>query len=174
MFTVADLDLLVVRPGISELNLTGLQEGQSVEVRLDVYPDRVFSGSIRRIFPSVDAQSGLFTVEVEIFQEEDKPVIRPGYLARVRFAAENRREVLTIPSEAIVEREGETFVFRLNNDQDQVALTPVTIGIQREGYSEIRDGLEPGAAVAAANLDALDDGTTVRVAGTFRRYGFRN
>jgi membrane fusion protein (multidrug efflux system) len=174
MFTVADMNLLVIRPGVSELNLTGLEEGQPVEVYIDVYPGRIFRGSIRRIFPGADAESGLFTVEVELHQDEDKPMIRPGFLARVRFAADDRREVLTVPSEAIVEREDQTYVFQVNENQNEVTLVPVTVGIQRDGFAEIRDGINAGAKVAAANLDVLDDGTEVRVVGTFRRHGFRN
>lgn len=174
MFTVADLDLLVVRPGISELNLSGLEEGQHVDLHLDVYSDRSFSGSVRRIFPSVDAESRLFTVEVEIHQEEDHPVIRPGYLARVRFAPDDRRNVISVPSEAVAERDGQTYLFVLNDEENEVTQTAITVGVQRDGYVEIRDGIQPGAKVAAANLDALDDAAAVRVVGTFRRHGFRN
>jgi len=174
MFTVTDMDLLVIRPGVSELNLAGLEEGQSVDIHLDVYPDRSFEGSIRRIFPGADAVTRLFTVEVELHQQEDKPVVRPGYLARVRFSTDERREVLTVPSEAVAERDGEKVLFVLNEDEDIATMVPVVIGVQRDGYAEVRDGIEAGRKVAAANLDALEDGTEVRVVGTFRRYGFRN
>jgi membrane fusion protein, multidrug efflux system len=174
MFTVTDMDLLVIRPGVSELNLTGLEEGQSVDIHLDVHPDRSFEGTIRRIFPSADAVTRLFTIEVELHLQEDKPVVRPGYLARVRFSADERREVLTVPSEAVAERDGEKVLFVLNEDEDKVTMVPVIIGVQRDGYAEIRDGIEAGVKVAAANLDALVDDTEVRIVGTFRRYGFRN
>jgi len=174
MFTVTDMDLLVIRPGVSELNLAGLEEGQSVDIHLDVYPDRSFEGSIRRIFPGADAVTRLFTVEIELHQQEDKPVVRPGYLARVRFSTDERREVLTVPSEAVAERDGEKVLFVLNEDEDIATMVPVVIGVQRDGYAEVRDGIEAGRKVAAANLDALEDGTEVRVVGTFRRYGFRN
>lgn len=174
IFTVTDMDLLVIRPGVSEMNLAGLEEGQLVEVRLDVYPDRIFKGSIRRIFPSVDDATRLFTVEVELNQEEDKPVVRPGYLARVRFSADERQDVITVPSEAVAERDGEKVLFVLNEDENSVNMVSVEIGVQRDGYAEIRVGIEAGKKVAAANLEALEDNTEVRVVGTFRRYGFRN
>lgn len=174
MFTVTDMGLLVVRPGVSELNLAGLEEGQQVDVHLDVYPDTVFRGQIRRIFPGVDAVSRLFTTEVEVFQDENMPVLRPGFLARVRFAADDSREVITVPSEAISERNGDSVLFVLNEDENEVRVTPVRIGVQRDGYAEIPEGIEAGTKVAAANLDALNDGSSVRVVGTFRRHGFRN
>ncbi len=174
MFTVTDMDLLVVRPGVSEMNVTGLEEGQSVKVTLDVYPNQIFDGSIRRIFPSSDAQTGLFTVEVEIIQEEGQPVIRPGFLARPQFSVDPREDVSTVPTEALIEREGETYLFVLNEEKGSVSLVPVVTGISRDGYVEIRDGVQPGDVVAASNIESLDDGSDVRVVGTFRRYGFSN
>ena len=174
MFTVTDMELLVVRPGVSELHLQRLEKGQPVELKLDVYPDRTFNGSIRRIFPSADAQTGLFTVEVEIRQEEGQPVIRPGYLARIQFLTDRREDVLTVPAETIVERDGDTFLLLLNEQQDAVTLVPVTTGIRREGFVEIHEGIQSGDMVAASNIESLGDGSSVRVVGRFRRYGFSN
>ena len=174
MFTLADMDLLVVRPGVSERNLSHLEENQEVEIALDVYPDRTFTGSIRRIFPEADPTTRLFTVEVEIHQEEDKPTIRPGYLARTKFTGDQRDDVLTVPSEALADRNGKTYLFVVNDDETTVEMLPVEVGAQRGGYAEITSGIEEGKKVAASNLDALDDGTAIQVVGSFRRYGFNN
>ncbi|TVQ05421.1 MAG: efflux RND transporter periplasmic adaptor subunit [Balneolaceae bacterium] len=174
MFTVTDMSLLVIRPGISELNLAGLIEGMEVDVMMDVYPDHAFSGTIRRIFPNMDPVSGLFTVEVELIREKEQPVVRPGFLARIRFAAYERREVVSVPSESVVERNGERFLFLLENDDENVIQIPVLVGVQRDGYAEILDGIESGVTIVATNLDGLSDGSAVRVVGTFRRHGFRN
>lgn len=174
MFTLEDLDLLVARPGVSELNLSGLAEGQEVDVHLDVYPDETFRGTIRRIFPAVDALTRLFTVEVELIQEDQLPIIRPGFLARVRFSTDDRTDAITVPSEAVYRIEEEPYLFVLNEDESQVTLRPIELGVQRDGYAEIRSGIDVGTKVAAANLESLEDGSSVRVVGTFRRHGFRN
>ena len=174
MFTLADMDLLVARPGVSERNLSHLEENQEVEIVLDVYPDRTFTGSIRRIFPEADPTTRLFTVEVEIHQQEDKPTIRPGYLARTKFTGDQRDDVLTVPSEALADRNGETYLFVINDDETTVEMLPVEVGTQRDGYAEIISGIDEESKVAASNLDALDDGTSIQVVGSFRRYGFNN
>jgi multidrug efflux pump subunit AcrA (membrane-fusion protein) len=62
----------------------------------------------------------------------------------------------------------------LNEDENRVTQTEVEVGVQRDGYAEILSGIEEGTRVAAANLDALEDGSGIRVVGTFRRHGFRN
>lgn len=174
MFTLVDMNLLVVRPGISERNLSHLEENQEVEIALDVYPDRTFTGIIRRIFPEADPTTRLFTVEVEIHQQEDKLTIRPGYLARTKFMGDRRDDVLTVPSEALADRNGENYLFVINDDESTVEMISVEVGAQRAGYAEITSGIEEGNKVAASNLDALDDGTAIQVVGSFRRYGFNN
>ena len=174
VFTVANMDLLVVRPGVSEMNLTGLETGQQVDVSLDVYPNQTFQGAIRRIFPSVDAASRLFTVEIELLQRDGQPIIRPGFLARIHFATDDLSDVLTVPIEAVSEKDGQNVLYVLNEEENRVELREIELGAQQDGYAVILNGLEEGETVAAANLEALSDGSEVRVVGNFRRYGFRN
>ena len=174
LFTLADMDLLVVRPAVSEMNLRGISEADTVRVTLDVYPDREFDGRVRRIFPGSDPLTRLFTVEVELMLKENDPPVRPGFLARTRFTMDERREVVTVPSEALYRSGEEAFVFVLSEENDRVTRRPVDPGVQRDGFVEIREGLTQGERVAAANLEALEDDTVVRVTGTLRRTGFRN
>lgn len=173
LFTIEDHNLLVVRPGIPEIDLGRLERGQAVDLEFDIFPGEVFTGTIRRIFPSADPLTRLFTVEVEIDQRQTSQPVRPGYLARVHFTTEPRPGAVVVPPEAIVTRNGETQVFIIKN-RETLEMRRVVTGIQRDGWTEILDGLEPGEEVAAGNPEALSDGIQVNVTGTFRRYGFRD
>ncbi len=173
LFEIVDMDNLVIRPGVSEMDLGGLETGQVLDVELDVYPDHVFEGSIRRIFPDIDPQSRLFTVEVLLDRQPGDPVVRPGYLARIPFVTDHQEPALTIPTEALTDRNGETFVFVLDPEEQRVRMQAVETGIRRDGWVQILSGLQEGDEVAAANIDALEDHARVSVVGTFRRYGFR-
>ncbi|MDG5767540.1 efflux RND transporter periplasmic adaptor subunit [Balneolales bacterium ANBcel1] len=173
LFEIADLNNLVIRPGVSEMDLKGLETGQSVNIMLDVYPGHEFDGRIRRIYPDIDAESRLFTVEVQLLREDGDPVVRPGYLARIPFVTDHQESSLVVPTEAVVDRNGEDVVFVLDEGEEIVHLQTVDVGIRRDGYAQILSGLEEGDVVAAANIDALEDELPVRVVGTFRRHGFR-
>ncbi len=170
LFTIEDHNLLVVRPALSELDVAKLQRGQELELIFDVFGDEPFPGTIRRIFPAADAISRLFTVEVEIHQNRIPHVIRPGYLVRSRFILDDRSNTLAVPSEAMKTQNGENFVFLIK--EDKAILTKVERGIERDGKVEIRAGISKGDKVAAGNISALEDGSDVRIAGTFRRHGF--
>ena len=170
LFTIEDHTLLVVRPALSEMDVAQLQKGQQLELVFDVFGEESYTGTIRRIFPAADAISRLFTVEVEIHQDKIPHIIRPGYLVRSHFILDDRSNTLTVPSEALLSENGENFLFLI--EADKAFLTKVERGIERDGKVEILSGISKGDKVAAGNITALEDGSEVKVAGTFRRHGF--
>ncbi len=173
LFTIEDHDLLVVRPGVPETDVAHLEKGQEVDMKFDVFPGESFTGVVRRIFPSADAITRLFTVEVEVDQRQASRPVRPGYLARIHFVTDDRTDVLAIPPEAISRRNETTHVFVISDDEAKVSKRTVETGVERDGWIQVISGLEEGEKVAAGNLDPLDDGIKIREVGTFRRYGFR-
>src|SRR5690606_37048933 len=64
LFTIADVSQLVVRLGVSELDVVQLDNGDAVAITLDALPTRQLSGRIRRIFPVGDPTTRLVPVEV--------------------------------------------------------------------------------------------------------------
>jgi len=173
IFTIEDHNLLVMRPALSELDVATLEKGQELELYFDVFGDEPYSGKIRRIFPSADGITRLFTVEVEIDQASLDQPVKPGYLARARFVVEERRDVISVPKEAIVEKDGKNMVFVLSDDKERISRRDVTTGAERDGWVEIISGLEEGKEVAAGNIANLNEDRPVRVTGNFRRFGFR-
>lgn len=170
LFTIEDHSLLVTRPALSELDIVQLDKGQQLNVTFDVFPGQVFQGSIRRIFPAADALTRLFSVEVELDQSQSSDIIRPGYLARMHFTTDHRSNVVAVMPESLVYRDNKVYVFII--DDGSVTQREVETGIRRDGWIEIRSGLNAGEQIAAGNIDALTDGANVEVRGKFRRYGF--
>src|SRR5690606_584711 len=84
LFTIADVSQLVVRVGVSELDVVDLRQGDAVDVTLDALPSRQLAGRIRRIFPIGDATTRLVPVEV-VLDEASARLARPGFLARITF-----------------------------------------------------------------------------------------
>ena len=171
VYTIEDHELLVVRPGVSELDVAFLNQGQEMEMKFDVFGDKLFRGRIRRVFPSADRITRLFTVEVEIDQQAAGHTIRPGYLARVYFVTDQRTDVPAVPSESLTLRNGETLAFVVK-ENGQLEKRIVERGVERDGWIEIAGGLVQGERVVTGNLDALDEGMEVNITGTFRRFGF--
>lgn len=160
LFTIADVSTLVVRVGVSELDVVELAPGDPVALALDAYPGRSFTGRVRRVFPSGDPTTRLVPVEVAL-DSEDATVARPGFLARATFALSARSDVLLIPASAIVAGAGTASVFVV--EEGRALRRTVTTGLTSEGRVEVVSGLVEGETVVTAGGNALRDGMEVRV-----------
>lgn len=160
LFSIANLDQLVVRLPVSELDVGELQVGQRVNLQMDALPNRTFVGRIRRIFPTADTTTRLVPVEV-LLEGEGARRARPGYLARVTFQLGARDDVLRVPARAVIGGAGAEAVFVV---EDAVAhRRPVITGLRQGDHVEIVSGLSDGESVIVAGHTTLRDGAAVRV-----------
>ncbi len=164
LFELADLQTLVVRIGVSELDVSALRVGDEVRVELDAL-DRVepIMGSVRRIFPAAEAGSRLVTVEIDLPAGATQGV-RPGFLARAQLLVDQRADVLAVPAGAMGQADSEHYVMLINDDM-RLERRRVLPGVSRGGWQELVEGVSPGERVVATNPLDLNEGTTVRIVG---------
>ena len=164
LFRIEDISTLVMRVGISELDVTELEPGDEVGLRLDAYPENEFTSHIRRIFPSAEAESRLVTVEMEIGNPDVNITPRPGFLARARIPVDRREDTMAIPSEALLASErDESFIYVIDQDDKTISRRDVSRGVERRNWTEILSGLEHGEVIVANNPTNLSDGERVRI-----------
>lgn len=162
LFTIADVSNLVVRLGVSELDIVQLEQGDRVAVTLDALPNRQLAGRIRRIFPVGDPTTRLVPVEV-VLDEQSAQVARPGFLARVTFDLTTSNNVLLVPVSAVLGGEGSQAVFVVENNT--AVRRTVSTGLTSQGRVEVLSGLSDGEHVVVTGHNSLRDGMTVRAVG---------
>lgn len=160
LFSVAEVATLVVRVGVSELDVVDLQEGDRVRIELDAFPDRTAAGRIRRIFPVADPTTRLVPVEVAL-DAASGAFVRPGFLARASFSLNEHEGVLLIPQGALVGGGTSTAVFVVEGGA--AVRRTVQAGLTSEGRVEIVSGLREGEQVVTLGNNLLRDGAQVRV-----------
>lgn len=162
LFSIADLSSLVVRLGVSELDVGNLRAGDAVVVNIDAVGERnPVPGLIRRIFPAAESDSRLITVEVGLPDSQDFGV-RPGFLARARLLVEQRENVLAVPAGAVAESDGEFFVMVVDGGE-RLERRVIQPGVIRGAWREVLSGLEAGERVVTANPMEMTAGERVRV-----------
>jgi membrane fusion protein, multidrug efflux system len=162
LFTIADISQLVVRIGVSELDVVQLSTGDPVAVTLDALPNRQLAGRIRRVFPVGDPTTRLVPVEV-VLDAQSASVARPGFLARVTFDLSTSNNVLLIPVSAVLGGQGSQAVFVVDNNT--AVRRTVSTGLTSQGRVEVLSGLSDGEQVVVTGHSSLRDGMTVRTVG---------
>jgi membrane fusion protein (multidrug efflux system) len=161
VFDLADVSLLVVRGQVSELDVVHVRPGAEVTIVLDAYPASPVEGRVRRVFPSADAQTRLVPVEIALGALPQGVVARPGFLARVTFQIDRRDAALVVPAAAVGVGEEGQFVYVVAGDS--LVRRPVTLGLNTEGFVEVRQGLAAGERVVTSGHTNLRPGARVRV-----------
>jgi len=162
-FEIADLEQLVVRIGVSELDVGEIVVGNCVPIRIDALSEAdSMTGEVRRIFPVADGASRLLTVEISLPDAFDRGV-RPGFLARADLLVDYKEDVLAVPAGSV--GMGEQQFVMVIADGNALVRRAVTTGIIRGEWREILGGLEPGDQIVSSNPD-LAEGDLVRVVAT--------
>ena len=161
IFTVQQVVPVKLLVGISESEYTKVKKGDAVTLTVDALPGKTFKGRVERLYPTVDAATHTFKVEVTV-PNKDK-VLRPGMYARVTVNFGAQRHVV-IPDQSVVRMEGtgQRFVYLLQQDST-VRFVPVTLGRHLGSTYEILEGLQDGDIVVTKGQSALKDGVGVNV-----------
>ncbi|MBD2446710.1 efflux RND transporter periplasmic adaptor subunit [Nostoc sp. FACHB-152] len=173
---IGDFSRVKVVVQVSELELSKIKLGQSVQVRLDAFPQRTIIGKVIRISPAADATARLIPVEVEV--PNSGGTIGSGLLARVNFENQTAQRVVvaqTAIQAAATDRQpsrtqtannqtnGTIFVVSDTQGQPKVAARPVTLGKKADEKVEILSGLQPGERYVVRSGRPLKDGAAVRL-----------
>ena len=161
LFTVQQVVPVKLRVGVSESEYTKVKKGDKVRLTADALPGKTFTGKVERLYPTMDAATHTFKVEV-VVPNTDR-VLRPGMYARVTVDFGSRQHVV-IPDQAVVRMEGtgQRFVYLLQ-DNGTVSFCPVTLGRHLGSTYEILEGLSGGEQVVVKGQSALKDGVSVNV-----------
>ena len=157
---IGDFQQVKVVVLLSELDLKTINLGQKVNVSLDAFGERNFSGRINRIFPL--SQGTARRIPVEITLPNGDGLIKGGLLARVRLNNNSAPQVI-VPETAIVSQGESAAIFVLSESNSQVEKRPVRLGQALDGQVEIITGLEPGERFVVNSSKPLQNGEKVRV-----------
>ena len=151
LFQISDRSVVNMVARIYEEDLGQVRLGQDARIRTLSYPDRVFSGKVTLIGPSLDAQSRTAVVWFRLANPDG--LLRPNLFAKAALVLKHNEAALAIPNTAIMEANGEKFVFVKQGDRyDRV---DIITGLADDQYTEVADGLIPGDEVVVQGIREL-------------------
>lgn len=152
-----DLELVT---NVAERFSALVRPGQRASVVFEAFPGKRFEAFVASVAPQLDPVSR--TLEVRLRLENLDPAIRAGMYADIRIVTEVRRRVLRVPSDAVVNRFGETFVFVAHED-GTAERRVVVKGLEIDNVTELVSGVSAGEKVVIRGQTLLEDGSKIRI-----------
>ncbi|POZ51372.1 efflux RND transporter periplasmic adaptor subunit [Methylovulum psychrotolerans] len=161
LFTIAkDLKTMQIDTSVAEADVGGVRKAQAVNFSVDAYPDRVFTGAVRRIRLDSTVLQNVVTYDVVIDVSNPDEILLPGMTAFVNIVIEERGDSLKLPLAALkfrpvgsVANKSAKTVYRL--EKGAAVAIPVELGINDGKYAEVIGGaLQAGDALILENSNA--------------------
>lgn len=122
------------------------------------------TGKVRTVAPTIDPQNrfALVYVDLPAAKGKDANAFKAGMFASGRFEL-GASEALTLPQQAVVVRDGFSYVFRVNPDK-KVSRVKVQAGRRIGEQVEVVSGIDASSSVVVSGAGFLNDGDLVNVA----------
>ena len=158
---IETIDKLRIESQVKEYDKNSISVGTEVEITSDSLVGEVFRGKVISIDPapmpvSEDNKSGevLYKTVIEIDEGQEEK-LAPGMTLRVKYILSQERDTFKVPSDAIFERDGKSYVLGLKNigkDDYQVEKVEVIRGLENDAETAIKSkDLKVGDKVLATS-----------------------
>jgi len=161
LFRIADVSAVWALIDIAERDLGGIAVGQHVAIRARAYPDRIFAGTIKVVYPQVNRDTRTTRLRVEL----DNPdlALLPDMYVDAEIDIAGGQPVLTVPESAVLDS-GSRQIVLVDRGDGRFEPRAVTPGRRGDGAIEIRDGLHEGEAVVTSANFLIDAESNLRAA----------
>jgi membrane fusion protein, heavy metal efflux system len=143
-FTISDLSNVWILCDVYENDLATVRVGETAEIRLNAFPDKVFTGRISNVSPVLDPTIRTAKVRIEV---RNPGIMRVGMFVTATFQGQKKETRATVPSAAILHLHDRDWVY-VPVGGKQFRRVEVVDGRTLPGnMQEVISGIKPGAQV---------------------------
>ncbi len=164
LVTIVDLKQLELQAMVPASDVPEVRIGMPVDLHVDGYTDRRFSGRIDRINPSTEAGTRAILVYVTLRNADS--ALRGGMFAEGRVALTASAPVTTLPTAAVRNETGLTYVWTIDNGKLVKRIVVVGRRDDDNGVIELKTALPATLPVLATRFENLKEGAPVLVKAT--------
>ena len=192
---VADLSRMLLVAQVDETDVGRVRPGQKVTARIHAFPNKVFEGTVQSVALKNTGNVGYGNTynaagndavkyyEAKILLNMDGDQVLSGSSADVEIEVHSLHSVMTVPSQAVLERKEEELPLDIRQDNPQVdkdktfatvvyrlidgkaVVTPVSIGASDDTQTQITGGLSAQDSVIVGPykvLESIEHGAKVK------------
>lgn len=155
LFSIKNTNSVMAEIEVTESVIPFIRQGVKAIVDVQSAGMENIEGTVSLVNPTKDAKTGMYTVQVDIPNTDNK--LNIGMFADVTLAIQESADALTVPNDAILQ-EGESFyVYTASPDGATALKKLITTGIESDDYTEVVSGLNIGDRVIVTGQDYLSD-----------------
>lgn len=144
IMTIADLDRMELVVELGQNDICSIKEGDLAQIRPDAAPSKCLSGRVARIAVCASGSQtnagSDFEVRISI-DPQDSIRLLPGMSAAVTIITGSKNDILTVPLQAVIVRDGQERVWVIGSDNRVHGIT-IGCGIQDFNNVEVTGGLD--------------------------------
>jgi len=163
LFRINGFSTIWVNADVPERQAALVRPGTPVQARAPALPGVTFQGRVSAILPEVNPATRTVKARVELANPGGKLV--PGMFATIDFATVEHKDVLFVPTEAVIQTGKRSVVIVAQSDGRFVPVD-VEVGLDHDGQTEIRKGLTAGQQVVVSGQFLVDSEASLRGATT--------
>jgi cobalt-zinc-cadmium efflux system membrane fusion protein len=149
-FTISDLSHVWILCDVYENDLANVHVGETADIRLVAYPDKVLTGRINNIGPILDPNIRTAKVRVEVANPGG--LMRVGMFVNATFHGRKKLRVALVPSSAILHLHDRDWVYVPAGDK-KFRRVEVKAGATMPDKAQlVLSGIEPGQSVVTSAL----------------------
>ena len=165
LFRINGLDTVWVNAEVPESAAAAVRPGMAVSAKSAALPGRTYPGKVGALLPQVSAATRTLTARIELANPRGE--LTPGMFVTVDLQPAARAAVVQVPSEAVISTGKRNVVIVAAAGEDGKArFEPVDVetGIEANGMTEIRRGIEAGTKVVASGQFLIDSEANLKAA----------
>jgi cobalt-zinc-cadmium efflux system membrane fusion protein len=149
-FTISDLTYVWILCDVYENDLANVHLGEKAEIRLNAYPDQVFTGTISNIGPVLDPNIRTAKVRIEV---RNPGLMRPGMFVTATFRGEQKETRAAVPATAILHLHDRDWVYVPESGKGFRRIAVIGGDMLPGDMQEVVSGISPGQQVIANALE---------------------
>lgn len=157
LFTLTDLDPILLDFKVPADYIRGLSVGQKIIVDVDGFAAEKFAATIAAIDSKVDTAA--HSILVRAMLNNKKRILKPGLFARVELIVGSVDDALLVPRSAIETSGENSYVYKVVNGVAN--RIPVQIGFEEKNVAQIAYGVSDGDKIITVGTNKVKDGYPV-------------
>ncbi len=109
VLSIIDPNSMKIKVAVDELDIEKVKLGQKAEIKFGAIKDKVYEGAVESISQVGNTTNDVTTYDVTV-SIKDPTGVKLGMNANVNILVDSKENALTIPTEALVERNGNKYV----------------------------------------------------------------